>query len=348
MKTLSTFISFFAFISISIAQWNPTANLTVFSDDGSAFYLILNGEKYNETPQTNIRVEELPNPYYSCKIIFAESTKATISKNIQLTDANGIPQDVTYIIKAQTPSKYVLRYYSAIPAEQNMMRPTTASVYRFGAPNVMVAGPGYAPQTTVIQTAPPMPATQTTQQVTTTTTQTVPGNVGVNVNQGGINVNMGGLGLNMNVNLPVDGATTTTTTTTTTVNDGYTQQTQYNSNTTYQQPQQNHHQHNNYNGGGCMYAMNPQDFSAAQSTISGISFSDTQLSTAKSIASSNCLSTDQIGTLMSLFSFEETKLDFAKYAYDYCVDRNNYFKIVNKFTFDASKTELNQYISGRH
>ena len=54
----------------SYAQWVPTANLTIFSEDGLKFYLVLNGERYNDVTQTNIRIEELPNPYYNCKIIF--------------------------------------------------------------------------------------------------------------------------------------------------------------------------------------------------------------------------------------------------------------------------------------
>lgn len=331
MKLLGTISFLIGFTFICFSQ---TGNLTVFSDDGSAFYLMLNGQKYNETAQTNIRVEELPNPYYSCKIIFSEPNKPSISKNIQLADANGILQDVTYIIKAQSPLKYVLRYYSAIPAAQNMERPAAASVYRFGEPNEIIAGPDYS-----TENATPTPAAQTTQKITTTTTQT---GASMNMGQAGININMDGLGLNMNLNLPVDGATTTTTTTTTTITtDGYAENTEYNTRT-------NHQSHQEYEDkGGCRYAMDAEDFNAAKATISSISFSDTQLSTAKSIASSNCLNSDQIGSIMGLFSFEETKLDFAKFAYDFCTDRNNYFKVVNKFTFDASKNELNEYISTR-
>ena len=84
-------IAFFLLIFVSItaqAQWTPTANLTIFSEDGDKFYLILNGEKYNEEPETNIRVEELPNPYYNCKIIFADASLPEISKSmLMLTDA---------------------------------------------------------------------------------------------------------------------------------------------------------------------------------------------------------------------------------------------------------------------
>mgnify|MGYP006936251527 CR=1 FL=1 len=47
------------------AQFMPTANLTIFSEDGNKFFLILNGERQNDVAQTNIRLEELPQPYYT-------------------------------------------------------------------------------------------------------------------------------------------------------------------------------------------------------------------------------------------------------------------------------------------
>ena len=178
---LTVFLSLF-FVLQAAAQWTPTANLTIFSEDGNKFYLILNGEKYNDQAQTNIRVEELPNPYYSCKIIFENKAIPTISKSIQLTDANGMPQDVTYRIKTASKGKYVLRFYSMIPAEQNMLRPSNCTVYHFGQPNSIIAGPGYMQTTTQQQTY----------------------NQGMNNGNANMNVNVGVGGVGLNINVPVN------------------------------------------------------------------------------------------------------------------------------------------------
>ena len=106
--------------------------------------MILNGEKYNDVAQTNIRIEELPNPYYNCKVIFEDKTLPAISKNaLMLADANGVMQDVTYRIKKDNKGKPVLRFFSFVPAQQNMLRPTNCTTYRFGNPNSIIAGPGY-------------------------------------------------------------------------------------------------------------------------------------------------------------------------------------------------------------
>ena len=84
-------------------------------------------------------------------------------------------------------------------------------------------------------------------------------------------------------------------------------------------------------------------------SISKLSFSSTKLSTAKQIISAKkCFTTRQIKELVKLMTFEGDKLDLAKYAYDYCVDTNNYFLVNDVFDFDSSKTELSNYVQGKH
>jgi hypothetical protein len=81
--------------------------------------------------------------------------------------------------------------------------------------------------------------------------------------------------------------------------------------------------------------------------IKGMNFDDSKLSAAKQIASSNYLCVVQIVQICKLLSFDNTKLDFAKYAYQNCVDKNNYFQLNEVFSFDDSKKELLKYIDGR-
>jgi hypothetical protein len=90
--------------------------------------------------------------------------------------------------------------------------------------------------------------------------------------------------------------------------------------------------------------MDVASFNKAKQTIESKGFDDTRLSTAKQVAKSNCLTTDQILEVMTIFGFEESRLEFAKYAYDYCFDKNNYYNVSQGFTFDSSTEELNQYI----
>jgi hypothetical protein len=138
--------------------------------------------------------------------------------------------------------------------------------------------------------------------------------------------------MNISINDPVASQTTTTTTTTTS------------SSSSQHSSSQSNHSNNDGNCNG--WPMKAGDFAAAKKTVSETAFEESKLSTAKSIASSNCLSSDQVVALCNLFSFEESKLSFAKYAYKYTTDQKNYFKVNNVFSFDSNKDELNKFISG--
>lgn len=101
---------------------------------------------------------------------------------------------------------------------------------------------------------------------------------------------------------------------------------------------------------GCRnrFAMSSTDFNNAMNTMKGQSFDDTRLKVAKQVASANCLSVQQIKQLASQLSFEEGKLDFAKFAYDYCIDTKNYFNLNDMFSFSSSVDELTNYISTKN
>ena len=92
------------------------------------------------------------------------------------------------------------------------------------------------------------------------------------------------------------------------------------------------------------YAMNPKDYQAAYDMIEDESFDSSKLSLAKQVIAVNPMSSSQILGICKLFSFESNKLEFAKYAYEFCVDRNKYFLLNDAFTYESSKRELNEYI----
>lgn len=296
------------FASLCSAQLNPVGNLTIFSEDGQKFYLELNGERYNTEPQTNVRIEELPNPYYSCKVVFADaSIPALVKKTLDVADMDGIMQDVTYRIK-NSNGKRSLKYYSSVPVEGNMPRPKNVPVYRYGTPNDMIVR---------------------ADGVVITETTTVQQSMGMGSSMG-VGMNVGGVNMGVSISVPGETVMTTSTTTTTTssgirqpIDDRFVEEA----------PR------------GCRNAMSSRDYEDAKATIKSIKFDDTKASTAMQVISANCLNTTQIIGLLDLFTFEDTKLNLAKTAYGYCVDHKNYYKVVTAFKFDSSKEELNNYMA---
>ncbi|MFD2551826.1 DUF4476 domain-containing protein [Bizionia sediminis] len=165
--------------------------------------------------------------------------------------------------------------------------------------------------------AVPLPPIHVTTQTTTTTTTN--GGGGINI---GVQTHANTIGMGVQVNTG-NTNTTTTQTTTTTIS------TLPNSTVTATPD---------------CYAMSVTDFNGALKAIENKSFSDSKLALAKQITRGSCLTAAQIAAITKLFDFESTKLEYAKFAYAYCYNPENYWKINEAFDFDSSTETLNQYI----
>ena len=96
---------------------------------------------------------------------------------------------------------------------------------------------------------------------------------------------------------------------------------------------------------GCDWPMSPGDFQNARNTISNADFEDDKLTISKQIVGMNCLTVQQVKQLGMLFDFEDTKLEFAKFAYGRTFDLGNYYQLNDMFDFSSSIDELNKYIN---
>lgn len=176
-------------------------------------------------------------------------------------------------------------------------------------------------------------------------------NVGENGAQTGVNVRDGGNqqgNMNMNTNMTVSQTSTSTSTTTTSGNaNNMTRPDNTPRNNNPEIQDRNINQPKPANANGCYSAMAPDAFTSAKTSISSKSFEDTKLTTAKQIAGSNCLSSMQVKEIMGLFSFEDSRLEFAKYAYGRVVDKNNFFMVNDAFKFSSSVDDLNEFLQGK-
>jgi len=169
---------------------------------------------------------------------------------------------------------------------------------------------------------PVNPWEQTSVTTNTITTTNSPKNV-----ESDINIGEKSLGVDVNVNEHQVTTMTTSTTITSTITSP------------------DHYVMNGYGGPiGCPWPMEEQDFYQAKQTIASKSFEDSKLQIAKQIISSNCLFADQIRDIMTLFEFEDSRLEFAKFSYARTYDQGNYFKVNDAFEFEISIEELNEFI----
>jgi hypothetical protein len=167
----------------------------------------------------------------------------------------------------------------------------------------------------------------------------------VNANENGMNFTTGAGGETISMNISVTGSesmgvvdyeeTVTTTTTTTTSYEG-----------TTITPSDNYSSSSSSSSSysRCSYAMSDGDFKEALSSINSKSFEDSKLTTAKQICKSECMTAEQIRDINKAFGFEETRLEFAKFAYDYVYDASKYYKVNDSFSFEMTIEELDEYL----
>ena len=160
------------------------------------------------------------------------------------------------------------------------------------------------------------------------------GSISMNINDGGENVNINmsvsetsmgiqaGAGyesVNLNMNISTNATTTTST-----------MYGQYPP-TTYRCPQ----------------PMSIYDFKDAQNSIQSTSFEDSKITLVKQICKGSCVTSEQLREFLKMFTYEVSRIEIAKHAYDFVFDPERYYIINEAFQFSSSIDELNQYIENR-
>ncbi len=95
---------------------------------------------------------------------------------------------------------------------------------------------------------------------------------------------------------------------------------------------------------GYASGMNDREFTSILQSIEKEWLESNKLKSASQIVKTNSLSTAQVEQLILLFSFENNKLQLAKQAYANTVDKRNYSRLFDVFSFNSSKVELERYI----
>lgn len=183
-------LTLFVFLVAFGAFAQQVSHATFYSKEGYPFTIYLNGQKMNEEAQTEVRLINLTQPYYTCEAVFEDpALEPAKRKLLQLTDAHGNRVDVTFVVERNRKGKMKIGWKSQSRFPRYIEEPRPE-------PTVVVVNNGVGTQEVVRQT---------------TTTRTVESNTD------GVNMSFGGIGGRVNINTgytePVVEEVTTTTTT---------------------------------------------------------------------------------------------------------------------------------------
>ena len=333
-----------------LAAQAQTTDLVFFSEDGSRFTLLIDGEVKNDAPASRVVATGIRNESPMVMVRFEDASIPQMRRSLFFP----LGKEYTTMITTNRKGERVFRptgeaalgtAAKADPA-QPKPRPTEFVDDR--------PAPATAPATGVTHSVEVGGLDQVITVVEVEEDLAPAGRTGENVN---ISMGVNGVGFNMNVRVD-DGATGTGTTTTTRTTTRTTTTTTTGGTITATPPvpaatpapvrEPEVFRMPGYTGPvGCGMPMSQTEFNDARKSIESKSFEDSKMTTAKQVGRDRCFTTDQVKGIMSLCSFEDTKLEFAKYAYDRTHDIGNYFKVNDAFTFESSIDDLNQYIQAR-
>lgn len=329
MKKTATLLSFLFLSLIGLAQ--EKVNLVIFSEDLEPFYAYVNGIKQNANPETNVRIANVT-PNIALRIEFTNKALPVIKQNMAL-EPN---MEHTARLKYDKNKVMKLRYFGSVAlseAPKDASLPTvnyhTADVPASNDINV---------QTT---NSTPGNASIKVTSSTVTTTQT---NGGVKNENAGMNISMPGINMNVTINDPFANSSMQTTTGTTITTSSSSSSSEVRNQGSRNQQTTPAAAEPVYTKSGCTTPMSPSAFATMKSSIEAKPFSDTKMSTARIATKNNCLSVKQVKEIAKLFNMDEDKLAYAKFAYDYCVDKGSYFEVSEVFSFSSTTDEFNSFL----
>jgi hypothetical protein len=291
-----------------------TFNLIVFSEDAEPFYAFVNGIKQNDKPETNIKITDLNSTNLNLRIVFENKANPQLKQNFMLE--NGFEHTIN--LKRNMKKVLKMRYFAKTPLESAANTDVTTIPYH--------------------TTETPTGGSSENTQVTTTTGSPTNGSTTTNNNNTSVTISAGGMiNMNVQVNETVTQSSSSTTTT---------------SSSTTTPPKSHGGSFNTLPvepkpvavNTGCSGPMTTAAYEKMKKTINDKPFSDTKMSTAKIATKNACLSTDQIAGICKLFSMDDDRLEYAKYAYDACTDKTNLFHLSEVFSFSTTTEEFNAFL----
>lgn len=284
-------------------------SLIFFSENGERFTLTVNGQTVNYQPDTRVRFDGVNTEGVKVNIKFEQAELGSIIKTVLASPT----LEITYNLKRNKKNEWVVRYLSEAPAG------TTAPV----AP---VAQPVYHDE-------PVVPA----QQQTPSNTNPNNGSVGFQFN---VNEQNGSVGIQMNV----DGVQTNTTITGT------------HSQVNHAHPDA---EHETWQASGsqaryemataqqkCIVGMWDSELRKGMQTIQSHTSDEEKLASAKQMADNYCFYIGQVKQVMGSFTYDESKLSFAIYAYPKVAstDVKEYYTLSSMFTYGGTKTQFDEFL----
>ena len=323
------------------------SNFTVFNNGGQKFFLIMNGIKQNSLAQTNVEVSGVKNGGYSVKLIFEDGKTGDIDKNFFIESASDINTKIVF-----KKGKGKLQLVSMVPtvsaqsgSDVVIFRPDNNAVYSDTPVITQTITQSTGNGNAGIQINVSGTEGQTPNNATPNGTQGGNGSIGISIADpiSGENINMN-VGVTINDGTNTNGQTNinqnSSTTTITTTTSSNTSTNVKPANTTPKPVTQV------AVNTGCKNTLTNSTVFIEDLKLQ--SFEDDRVDALKLALVNTCLYAADAEKIMDLFTFDANQLTAAILLFDRLLDKDKASTLTKHITFDSTKMEFRNYISGKN
>jgi len=341
---MKTFLFCSLLLFITATSYSQHSLLTVFSDDGEHFFLYVDGKKINDIAKTHVEGVVLKNDIHKIKVDGEFDKTINASRQLESKDMDGNYCRLTLCLKMVKSGKYKLKLsdFTPLSADELLTETTSAPVQEVVVEKEPVkASTAKTVQVKDVTQSDEDSATVSFSMDANSSKKAEVENVSVNFSandengKASVSFSVSTSESNMNSNVVVTEESEVISTKQTSNSESVVQK------------EVEKHPMPEYNGKkGCNNLIWDKEFEEIKGTIRSKNFEETKLSIAKDIASKKCLQAKHVHDIMKLFKFEESRLQFAMFAYTRTYDQDNYYKVYNAFEFEMTIEELKAYING--
>lgn len=92
-------------------------------------------------------------------------------------------------------------------------------------------------------------------------------------------------------------------------------------------------------------AISTADFNDRLDAVKKVSFDRDKIAKVKQVYEEEYLTINQVGEIVKIFPFDDDKMSVAQWCYKRTIDKKNYYKVQDHFTFDRYKKQLGDWVS---
>ena len=114
-------------------------------------------------------------------------------------------------------------------------------------------------------------------------------------------------------------------------------------------PDRRHNDYDRYDrrDNDCRNLLGKYDLDRLTESMRSRDFESTRLTIAREAVRNGSILSEDLRRLLEQFDYETTRVEFAKFAYDYVCDKERFYYIYDIFKFDSSVRELEEYTNRR-